>query len=169
MKKISILFIITIICISADLPPGIVKKMDKAIQLLWENQEIKKETIVLSNQQNVPTELQLSKLLVANKLTAFLAVSRAKSRVDYFDYMIVFNLDLSIKNIQILAYREEYGGEIGSKRWLKQFEGKKSADEMKFGDDIQGISGATISATSITVNIQEISNFMHQLKAKGVI
>lgn len=157
------------ISLSADLPSSAIKKMDKTIQSLWENQIVKKEIIDLSTQQNVPTDLQLKKLMVNDKLVAFLALSRAKSRVDFFDYMIIYNVDLSIKTIQVLAYREDYGGEIASNRWLKQFVGKKSIDEMKFGDDIQGISGATVSARSLTYDVQEVSKFMYQQKSKGAI
>ena len=169
MKKLVFIIVLAFGCLSADLPPGAIKKMDKTIQSLWENQVVNKEPVVLSNQQNVPADLQLNKLLINNKLVAFLALSRAKSMVDFFDYMIIYNLDLSIKTIQVLAYREDYGGEIASNRWLKQFIGKKSVDEMKFGDDIQGISGATISARSLTTNVQEVSKFMYQLKSLGTI
>lgn len=169
MKKIVLIIVIAFGCLSADLPSGAIKKMDKTIQSLWENQVVIKEPVVLSNQQNVPADLQLNKLLVNNKLVAFLALSRAKSRVDFFDYMIIYNPDLSIKTIQVLAYREDYGGEIASNRWLKQFIGKKNADEMKFGQDIQGISGATISARSLTFDVQEVSKFMYQQKSKGAI
>lgn len=169
MKKLVIIFCTGFICVSADLPPGILKKMDKAIQSLWVNQVVKKELVDLSKQPNAPADLQINKLLINDKQVAFLVVTRAKSRVDYFDYMVIYNLDLSIKNIQVLAYREEYGGEIGSSRWLKQFYGKKSADQMKFGQDIQGISGATISARSLTVDVQEVTNYLQQLKTKGAI
>lgn len=169
MKKIVFIVVIGFACLSADLPSGAIKKMDKTIQSLWENQVVKKEIIDLSTQQNAPADLQLNKLLVNNKLVAFLAISRAKSRVDFFDYMIIYNPDLSIKTIQVLAYREDYGGEIASNRWLKQFTGKKNAEEMKFGQDIQGISGATVSARSLTADVQEVSKFMYQLNSKGVI
>ena len=55
-----------------------------------------------------------------------------------------------IAKTKILVYREDYGGEIGSKRWLKQFIGKKSSDKLKYEKDIIAISGATISALSMT-------------------
>ena len=58
--------------------------------------------------------------------------------------MVILNKDLSIKKVDILVYREAYGGEICSKVFLKQFYGKTSQSKIKIGDDIQGISGATI-------------------------
>ena len=169
MKKIAILLFLGLVSISADLPSGAIKKMDKTIQSLWKNQTVKKEIIDLSKQQSISTDFQLNKLLINNKLVAFLALSRAKSRVDFFDYMIIYHPDLSIKTIQVLAYREDYGGEIASNRWLKQFIGKADPNKMKFGDDIQNISGATISAQSINENIKKVTKQLIELKQKGII
>ena len=53
----------------------------------------------------------------------------------------------------MLIYREDYGGEIGSKRWLRQFIGKTSKDKLKYQKDIMAISGATISASSMTIAV----------------
>jgi len=52
---------------------------------------------------------------------------------------------------------------------LKQFIGKTNTDEMKFGHDIQNISGATISARSITNGVQEVTDQIKQLKKEGKI
>ena len=56
----------------------------------------------------------------------------------------------------MLIYREDYGAEIGSKRWLKQFIGKKTGKNLKYERDIIAISGATISAHSMTVAINNL-------------
>lgn len=169
MKRIIGIFFIGLVCISADLPNGAIKKMDKTIQALWENQVVNKAPIDLTLQPSSNKDLQLKKLNINNKLVAYLAISRAKSRIDFFDYMIIYNTDLSIKTIQVLAYREDYGGEIASKRWLKQFEGKSNAKDIKFGDDVQSISGATLSARSLTEDVQEVTTYIQLLKSKGTI
>ena len=41
-------------------------------------------------------------------------------------------------------YRENYGGEIGSKRWLRQFQGKSTEDELAYKKNIAAISGAQV-------------------------
>ena len=71
---------------------------------------------------------------------------------------------------KVLIYREEYGGEIGSKRWLKQFNGKSStSDEVIYGDNIVPISGATISVRSMTRSINDLLKSIKTLKNKKVI
>ena len=72
-----------------------------------------------------------------------------------FDYLIILDLDLKIIDSKVLVYRENWGGEIGSKRWLKQFKYKGKDDRLKYMHDISAISGATISVKSMikTVNL----------------
>ena len=75
---------------------------------------------------------------------------------DDFDYVVIFDRGLIVKKIKILAYREDYGGEITSKRWLRQFAGLTGVDEIKYGTDIKAISGATISAVSMTDAVNDL-------------
>jgi len=62
---------------------------------------------------------------------------------------------LKVKS-KVLVYREDYGGEIGSKRWLKQFIGKTHGDSLIYGDNIVAIAGATISVRSMTQAINDV-------------
>ena len=78
--------------------------------------------------------------------------------------MVVFDMDGRIREGAILVYREAYGGEISSKRWLKQFIGKGSKDAMILNDDISGISGATISCRSATTGIKDLSDKIAKIK-----
>ena len=96
-------------------------------------------------------------------------LSEAKSKISNFDYMVIFKEDLSILKVKVLVYREEYGGEIGSNRWLKQFIGKSNPEKMQFGHDIQNISGATISARNITHDVKKTTLEIIELKKKGMI
>ena len=53
-------------------------------------------------------------------------IDKAPSKTDEFDYLVLFDENLIIKKAKVLMYREDYGGEIGSRRWLKQFIGKNA-------------------------------------------
>ena len=53
---------------------------------------------------------------------------------------------MKLKKLRILTYRENYGGEISNKRWLKQFLDREV-------NDVQAISGATISVESMKIAI----------------
>jgi K+-transporting ATPase c subunit len=66
-----------------------------------------------------------------------------------------------IELIKILVYRSAYGSEITAKRWLSQFYFKQR-DSLKYGSDIQAISGATVSASSLTENVNRINKLIRE-------
>jgi Na+-translocating ferredoxin:NAD+ oxidoreductase RnfG subunit len=102
-------------------------------------------------------------------LLGYAYVATALSKTDEFDYLVLFDKDLIIVKSKVLVYREDYGGEIGSKRWLKQFIGKSKDDELKYGDNIAAISGATISVRSMTLAINKLLKSIKILHNKNII
>ena len=82
---------------------------------------------------------------------------------DVFDYAIFFDSDSRIKNIRIFRYNEDYGYEISARWFLKQFYEKKAGDNMNYNYDIDGISGATISAKSVTNDIKNVSEQVSEI------
>ena len=72
-------------------------------------------------------------------------------------YLVYFNLDQAIAHSSIIKYREGYGGEVKSKKWLAQFNGMKRDSLYKFPKDIAGISGATISVRNVTKGFTKLS------------
>ena len=89
-------------------------------------------------------------IIFDNKNIGYLCLRQAPSKHDIFDYMVVFDNSIKIKHIKILAYREDYGGEISARRWLSQFYKR----EIK---DVQAISGATISVNSLKQDISKLN------------
>src|SRR5207247_11179042 len=61
-----------------------------------------------------------------------------------------------LKHVDILVYREPYGGELAYEPWRKQFRGKAAADPLQVGRDIRSISGATISVHAVTVGVRRM-------------
>jgi hypothetical protein len=56
--------------------------------------------------------------------------------------------------VDILVYREPYGGEVAYEPWRRQFRRKGPESSLRVGRDIQGISGATISVNAVTAGIR---------------
>ena len=71
-------------------------------------------------------------------------------------YAIGLGADGRIKQVEVLEYREAHGGEIRYPGWRKQFVDKQAGDELRVGDDIQGISGATLSCEHVTNGIRRL-------------
>lgn len=91
----------------------------------------------------------------------YVIITQAKGRYDLFDYLVAANTDVEIQNVRVLKYRSEHGGEIGSKKWLKQFVGYSSGD-LRYKKDISAISGATLSAKAITADIQQVMEIVRK-------
>lgn len=75
---------------------------------------------------------------------------------DYITYAAGLNADGSVQGIEILEYRETYGGEIRDERWRRQFAGKTIRDPLKLGGDIGNISGATLSCRHVTDGVKRL-------------
>ncbi|PCE64280.1 FMN-binding protein [Sediminicola luteus] len=104
-----------------------------------------------------------------DQTTGYVFLGKAPSKTADFDYMVVFDADLSIVHSKVLIYREEYGGEIGSKRWLKQFLGKTPADRLDADTNVDAISGATISVRSMTRSLDGLLQSVKILQENKVL
>tara|TARA_R110000787_G_scaffold41071_17_gene101686 strand:- start:720 stop:1244 length:525 start_codon:yes stop_codon:yes gene_type:complete len=173
--KNSYLLLLMLILLSFIIPDKIMKKADKVIAKYYEIENFSKETIVVSEEINsiTPSEFGKSnffKIHSENNLIGYGYIGSALSKTSDFDYLVLFDSEMIIIKSKVLIYREEYGGEIGSKRWLKQFNGKSStSDEVIYGDNIVPISGATISVRSMTRSINDLLKSIKTLKNKKVI
>ncbi len=83
-------------------------------------------------------------------------VDDVKGKTQYITYLTAVKPDGKIRDIDVLAYRESYGGEIAYESFRKQFREKSSADKLQPGKDIKNISGATISVHAITAGVKKI-------------
>lgn len=161
-RPIGTLLIIFFLIVGYGLPPNIEKKVKKEVGKFFEMTEFSLETIEISKGLNatLPTKINENNFFSIKKegsvLYGYAFVDQAPSKTAEFDYLVLFDKELSIVHSKVLVYREEYGGEIGSKRWLKQFLGKNGSDRVSHESNIDGISGATISVRSMTTSMDNL-------------
>lgn len=153
--------------------PKLQEKLNNAVQTTFEVEEFTLELIKVDSRlnQKTPSELggeNLFKIVGGGSTIGYAYLGEAPSMKNIFDYVVLFNPDLSVKKSKILIYREDYGRQVGSQRWLKQFIGKKSGQKLAYGEDIDGISGATISAKSMTLAVSNILESMQVLQDNKV-
>lgn len=133
-----------------------------------DNVEITPITLDASVPTPAPIQDRLFRVIDQNSL-GYIYVAQAPSMKDVFDYIVVFNNKLEIVNSKVLIYREQHGRQIGTRRWLKQFTGLRYNDEAAVGQNIDGISGATISVTSMTNAVDAVLKSVRVLKEKGIL
>ena len=83
-------------------------------------------------------------------------VDQVIGKHEFIDYAVSLKADGSVRGVEILTYRETYGGEVKNAKWRAQFTGKTSAAPLKLDADIKNISGATLSSNHITEGVRRI-------------
>lgn len=157
-----------------SLPKGIEKKVNKEISSFFEITEFSKISISVNKEINNKLQTKINednlfKIKSNQKIIGYLYVGKAPSKTDQFDFMVLFDTELRVAKSKILIYREDYGNEIGSRRWLKQFIGKSKSDDLKYESNIDAISGATISARSMTVAMNDLLKSIGVLQANNIL
>ena len=105
------------------------------------------------------TEVQAGRVWKAEaggKLAGFFIFDRVVGKHLYIDYAVALTPAGAVHSVEILEYRESYGGEVRSPSWLGQFVGKTSGSALKINGDIRNISGATLSSAHITEGVKRI-------------
>ncbi len=83
-------------------------------------------------------------------------VDRVIGKHEYITYAVGIDPMGKVQGIEIMDYRESYGGEVRRPAWRRQFKGKAVGDSLKLDRDIQNISGATLSSAHITAGVRRI-------------
>ncbi len=174
IKVLFFLLFISTLLMSFELPKNINKKVTKEIKSVYKVATFSLEVITVSDELNKHLKTRIGannlfKILNDSTHIGYAYIGKAASKVDDFDYMVLFDTDLIVKKAKVLIYREDYGAEVASKRWLKQFIGLNENSDILYGDDIVAISGATISAYSLTVSINNLLKTVAILKQNEVI
>ncbi|HEX9465886.1 MAG TPA: FMN-binding protein [Alphaproteobacteria bacterium] len=75
---------------------------------------------------------------------------------DFIPFALALDDEGAVKSVEILEYRENYGGQIRDAAWRRQFDGKRHGARLKLEADIQNISGATLSCRHVTDGIKRL-------------
>jgi Na+-translocating ferredoxin:NAD+ oxidoreductase RnfG subunit len=86
-------------------------------------------------------------------------VDEVVGKHEFITYAVGLNSDGSVKQIEIMDYRETYGGQIRDENWRAQFLGKTSKSTLKLDADIKNISGATLSCRHVTDGVKRLVTF----------
>ncbi|MFS4494545.1 FMN-binding protein [Maribacter sp. 2308TA10-17] len=173
-RFIGVVLVSAVLLFGFGLPKNVQKKVTKEVQKAFEVESFQMDAISISEElnQKLPTKLtadNLYELSKGDELLGYAFIDQAPSKTAKFDYLVVFDPDLKVKHSKVLIYREEYGGEIGSKRWLKQFLGKTGGDRVDHETNIDGIAGATISVRSMTNAMDDLLQTIEILQANKAL
>ena len=152
-----------------DLP---MKKIHKAITKVWKVEAFEVVDHPLNNERDCYDNGCWLKVIVEGRELGMVYVGRVNScrsggcaidplneealSFEFFDYFMLAELTGEVRWVKVFNYEATQGHEVMSRGWLNQFRGVMPGNNLVFGQDIESISGATVSASAITNDIQEI-------------
>lgn len=92
----------------------------------------------------------------ADSLLGFAAVDDVLGKDQPITFLVAIDPADRLKDVDILVYREPYGGEVAYEPWRRQFRGKSAGDSLRVGREIRSISGATISVHAVTLGVRRV-------------
>jgi hypothetical protein len=75
---------------------------------------------------------------------------------EFITYALGLKADGSVRQVEVMDYRENYGAEVRQAEWRAQFIGKTHGAKLKLDDDIKNVSGATLSCRHITEGVKRL-------------
>lgn len=70
-------------------------------------------------------------------------------------FVVGLRPDGTVEDVAVMAYREAYGGEIRTRRFLAQYHGKRAADPLRTYREVVNVAGATLSVDAASRAIKK--------------
>jgi Na+-translocating ferredoxin:NAD+ oxidoreductase RnfG subunit len=83
-------------------------------------------------------------------------VDQVIGKHEFITYAVTINAQGRLQGLEILDYRESYGGEVRHEKWRGQFVGQTAAAPLKLDADIKNITGATLSCRNVTDGVKRL-------------
>ena len=103
-----------------------------------------------------------------DSLLGFATVREVRGKDQPITFLVAIDPAGRVLDVDILVYREAYGGEVAYSSWRRQFRGRTAADSVRIGKPIRNISGATISTHAVTLGVRaalDDLSFLHRTGA----
>lgn len=114
-----------------------------------------------------PATFTYQSISVAGKRAGYSVVDNVRGKSQLITYALMVGPGIEVRDLEVLVYREPYGGEIANEAFRRQFRGKQARDNVSIGRGIRNISGATISSNAVTNGTRRLLAILQVLKDGG--
>jgi Na+-translocating ferredoxin:NAD+ oxidoreductase RnfG subunit len=136
---------------------------EQAVQLMFPGEKFTRKELTLTDDQAKKIEDASNETVRNRKLVAWISpkknivlVDQVLGKHEFITMAAGIDAEGKIRGVEILEYRETYGGQVRGAEWRKQFVGKDKSSKLKLGDDIKNISGATLSSAHVTAGMRRL-------------
>lgn len=95
-------------------------------------------------------------VMADGKPAGWFVLDEVYGKHEFITYAVALDTSGAVRSVEILDYRETHGGEIRNPKWRAQFAGKRYGAPLRLDEDIQNISGATLSCKHIAEGVRRI-------------
>ncbi|MGE0616210.1 MAG: FMN-binding protein [Bacteriovoracia bacterium] len=145
---------------------------DDAAKLLLPNLKLARRELELTPEQVEKIEAASGENVRNRKLTAYVGpkkevvfVDQVIGKHEFITFAVGLGADGAVRGVEILEYRETYGGQVRHADWRQQFVGKNSQAKLKVESDIKNISGATLSSVHVTGGVRRLIHTYEAVRA----
>ncbi len=136
--------------------------IDKAREALFKDSgKVQESRIELDEKAAIAIETRLKEKLASREITFYEGEKNGRStgyalvleeigKFRPITFMIRISPEGKFENAVVMVYRECRGSEIRSKRFIRQFRGKRSVHPIRINKDVINITGATMSVMAMT-------------------
>lgn len=104
-----------------------------------------------------------------DSLLGFAVVRDVRGKDQPITFLVAVDTGGRVLDVDILAYREPYGGEVAYESWRRQFRGRTALDSIRIGRPIRNVSGATISSHAVTLGVRAALDDLARLQQEGIL
>ncbi|MEY4763424.1 MAG: hypothetical protein RI907_97 [Pseudomonadota bacterium] len=99
------------------------------------------------------------------QLLGWVVIDNVVGKFELITYAVGLDAQGKVLGVDILSYRESHGSEIRLPAWRAQFAGKGPQSPLRVGQDVQNLSGATLSCQHVTEGVRRIVAVVAQGRA----
>lgn len=151
--------------LSARAETVFIRPADALKAIFKDSREVVMEKKSLTEEQKTALRKQLGSKSLREDWNFYIARSDAKidgyavidneiGKTEPITFLTAITPEGEVKEVEVLVFREPFGGEVHDERFLKQYRGKTAADPVRIGQDIANISGATMSARAVSTGVK---------------
>lgn len=156
------------------------KKLNKLISKIWQDQPVDIAAIQLPDSlKNVVNSLY--KISLNGEILGYgcyttaygcrvggcVAAGTPDDSYETFDYMVVYDPQMTILQVDIAEYGGQYGYEICRSKWLAQFIG--GTNGFRLNENIDGVTGATVSASYLIDDLNAVGTALRKFIQSEVL
>lgn len=110
----------------------------------------------------LPRSTRLIRIVNGGELLGYGVEQKVSSRSGKFNLRVALSPDGTITDVQVPGYPHNRGRKVRKPTFLEQFRGFSYGDPLKLGDQVDGVSGATSSATAVTGGVRKALIIVHR-------